>query len=818
MTHGWKRFGAIAVPALMVAGLLAAIPATAGAATTSKPKAIVARAATSGFGRGDAVLSTRLSKLTTPQLQAQTAAQRSAAVGLTESGPGSLMIRDGRYVVDIRVDSTSDATQQALAAAGATVTNIDDGTKVITATVAADKLVAVASVAGVQAMHEELEPAVGSAGRAAVGSSAATTNAVCSPIISEGVAQLRADVARSTYSVDGTGVKVGVLSDSFNNLGGAASGVANGELPGAANPCGHTTPVQVIQDLSPANGEDEGRGMSEIVHDMAPGANLAFATASASEGQFATNIRSLASAGAKVIVDDVTYFDEPMYQDGNVAKAVNDVTAQGVSYFSSAGNENVIDNGGRNVGSYEATGGYRPTGCPTTNNFDFFVDGGVSDCHDFDPSGGVSNGDTFTVANNSQLILTLGWNEPQFNVPTDFDFFIIDVASNNVVAGSEDSQDQTFAASEVTGVTNTSGVSKQYKVVVGRFKNNLHPGGNTPRFKMVAFARNGTSSSITPLPAVQFNTSSGSDVIGPTIYGHNAAIAGATVAAVPFNDSTTPETYSSRGPATYCYAPVTGTLVAAQPIPCQSKAVDIAATDGGQTSFFFGSSPPFRFYGTSAAAPHAAGVAALERDARICATPAQVIAAQRSTGRAVGAFGVDSVGNGLIDANAAIGAISTCPVSPASTYHPVNPTRVLESRNIVGNTGGYTTPWGPGVSRSVDVTNTNSSGVPDTGVTAVVLNVTVTDTTSGSFLSVYPNGENVPVSSNLNWSPGTTIANLVTVKVGTGGRVSFFNALGSVNVIADVVGWYDDGTPIDGKLYTPTTPTRILESRPLPGN
>ena len=815
MTQGWKRIGAIAVPALMVAGLVAAVPAAAGAATAGQPKAIVSSASHAAFGRSDAVLSSRLSKLTTPDVQAQAATQRSTAVGLVESGPGSLLQHGDAYVVDIRVAGTDDATQQALSQAGATITNVDAGTHVITADVRPESLVAVASVAGVQSVHEELAPMVGSAARASTASSGAATSAVCSPVVSEGVTQLKADIARSTYSVDGNGVKVGVLSDSYNNIGGADTGVNNGELPGTGNPCGHATPVQVIQDLS-SGGEDEGRGMMEIVHDMAPGSPLAFATASQSEGQFANNIRSLANAGAKVIVDDVTYFDEPMYQDGNVSKAVNDVTAQGVSYFSSAGNENVLDNSGHDIGSYEAAGGYRPTACPGTNNFNFFNDGGVSDCHDFDPSGGVSSGDTFTLAPHTSFGLTLGWNEPQFSVPTDYDIFIIDVATNNVIASSQDSQDDTFAASEVVGVNNGDSVSHQVKVVMGRFKNQVHPSGNTPRFKMVMFARNTVSSPQTPVPFAQFSTSSGSDVIGPTIFGHNAAINGATVAAVPYNDSTTVETYSSRGPATYCYAPVTGTLAAAGPLTsCQTKPLDIAATDGGQTSFFFGSGPPFRFYGTSAAAPHAAGVAALQFQAKPCANQADILAAQRATGRAVGSFGAGAIGSGLIDASAAIGAMTTC---SATKFHSVNPTRVLESRNIPGNIGGYTTRWGPGVTRSVDVTNTGGSGVPDTGVSAVVLNVTVTDTDAASYLSLFPNGNARPqTGSNLNWSPGKTIANLVTVKVGTGGKVSIYNEAGNTNVIADVVGWYDDGT-VSGQLYTPTTPTRILESRPISGN
>ena len=88
---------------------------------------------------------------------------------------------------------------------------------------------------------------------------------------------------------------------------------------------------------------DEGRAMLEIVHDMAPAAKLCFATAWNSEIDFADNIRKLADkkgkCGADVIVDDVAYGDEPMFSDGMVGDAIDDVTAKGVHYFTAAGND-----------------------------------------------------------------------------------------------------------------------------------------------------------------------------------------------------------------------------------------------------------------------------------------------------------------------------------------------------------------------------------------------------------------------------------------------------------------------------------------------
>ena len=819
MRHGWKRVGAIAVPALLVAGLLTTGPASASSsAGAAKARPVVGRT-DAGFGRSDSVLSHRLSQLTTSSMQALSASDRSSSVGLPASGPGSLLLSRDGYIVTIDVADTSAATQQALQQAGAKVGVVNDAKHLIEASVPAGSLVAVGSVAGVQAVHEELTPRSASASEASRLATAGAASAgpvaqvgACNPIVTEGDAQVRANTARANFGLDGAGVKVGVLSDSFNAGGGAATGVANGELPGTGNPCGHITPVQNLQE-STSGGADEGRGMSELVHDLAPESPLAFASAFNGEQQFATNIRSLASAGAKVIVDDVSYYDEPMYQDGDVAKAVNDVTAQGVTYYSSAGNENILDSSNRDVGSYEA-GSYRPTTCPAVNNSGYtFAGDGYSDCHDFDPGPGVSSSDTLDAAA-GQIGITMGWNEPEYGAVTDLDIFVIDTSTNLIVAASQTAQDNgtapghTWIPTEFTGMD----LPGQYKIVVARYKNATnHPGGGTPKFKFIMF---GGTFSIT---SAQFNTSSGGDVVGPTIFGHNAPLAGASVAAVPYNDSTAPEDFSSHGPASYCWAPVTGTTTPSAALgSCQSKPLDFAATDGGQTSFFYGGGPPFRFYGTSAAAPHAAAVGALMLDARPCATPAQILAAERSSARAVGAFPVGSVGSGLIDANAAVGALATCPASAASKFHAVNPTRILDSRP--GNFGPFTTPWGAGTTRSVDVTNTNSSGVPDTGVSAVVLNVTVTNTSSESYLTAFPAGETQPLASNLNWSTGNTIANLVTVKVGAGGAVSFFNAGGSTDVIADVVGWYDDGVVSGGVLYNPTSPTRILESRPLPTN
>ena len=158
-------------------------------------------------------------------------------------------------------------------------------------------------------------------------------------ITSQGDTALRSFRARDVFGVDGTGVKVGVLSDSYNTILGdqAADDVQRGDLPGVSN-AAHPTPVQVLQDYPFGTRSDEGRAMLQIVHDVAPGADLAFRTGFLGPVDMAKGIKDLEQAGCDVIVDDVSYISEPFFRDGVIAQAVDAVKALGVSYFSSAGN------------------------------------------------------------------------------------------------------------------------------------------------------------------------------------------------------------------------------------------------------------------------------------------------------------------------------------------------------------------------------------------------------------------------------------------------------------------------------------------------
>jgi hypothetical protein len=164
-------------------------------------------------------------------------------------------------------------------------------------------------------------------------------------VTSQGDTTMRSHHVRGQFGVDGSGVKIGVLSDSYNSKLAAQNDVDQGDLPGMKSsglPNDNPDPVQVLADL-PQRGNDEGRAMLQIVHDVAPKAKLAFRTGFLTAGDFAKGIQELASPAlpggpCDVIVDDITYITEPFLRDGRVAMAVDQAVAQGVTYFSSAGN------------------------------------------------------------------------------------------------------------------------------------------------------------------------------------------------------------------------------------------------------------------------------------------------------------------------------------------------------------------------------------------------------------------------------------------------------------------------------------------------
>ena len=301
-------------------------------------------------------------------------AVQAGELSLSPAGAGSLQ-RDGeRLIVSARADAVTPRLLDGLRAAGAEIVSNNGELGTVDLAVAPSDLIEVARVPGVESVTEALAPMVARVGgpggtnpaRLALPSGIEAKQGTCrGSITSEADSQMQAAAARQTFGVDGTGQKVGILSDSFDageNLPTRASNdIATGDLPGPGNPCGYTTPVQVlVEGKKPASISDEGRGMAQLVHDLAPGAQLAFSSSGTTADDMANNVRALRTAGSTVIVDDITYFDEPFFQEGPISTAVNEVTAAGIPYYSSAANSNRIV-AGQNVNSFESPA-FRPSG------------------------------------------------------------------------------------------------------------------------------------------------------------------------------------------------------------------------------------------------------------------------------------------------------------------------------------------------------------------------------------------------------------------------------------------------------------------------
>jgi hypothetical protein len=597
------------------------------------------------------VLTPALGKLARPAVAASSDAVQAAAVSLPAHGPGSLIHVGDRILADVRFAEAALSADPPLDGV-ARVVHESPEYRTATVAVAPERLGELARVEGVEAVSEVLSPVVGGAGAPGA---IRDLNTCHGSATSEGDQQLGAAAARSQWDIDGAGVKVGVISDSYGRKTtptSAAGDVASGDLPGPGNPCGRALPVQVIADSTSSGVTDEGRAMAQIVHDLAPGSPLAFATAHGGELAFADNIRALRAAGAKVIVDDIAYVSEPFFQDGPVAVAVNDVTAAGVAYYSVAHNHNILTTGRSVGGSWEApafrNAGACPAGLPSY----------ATQCMDFNPGAPVDTTYGMTVAPGGTVLLDLQWAQSLFGVATDLDAYLTN-AGGSVVAASQSINVHGRAGSterpfEFLSWRNTSASTQNVNLEINRYTGATGGDAGTPRLKTILIEGGG---SVAPN---EYVASAGGDVVGPTVFGHNGTAAAVTAAAVPYNASDQIESFSSRGPVTQYFGPVPGTT-AAPPLatPLVIAKPDLAATDGGQDTFF-GSFDGlnWRFYGTSAAAPHAAAVAALMMQHAPSATAAQVAAALKSTASPVGAFPASAAGAGLISAVAAGNALS----------------------------------------------------------------------------------------------------------------------------------------------------------------
>jgi subtilase family protein len=661
-----RRPGRSTIAAAAVVCAMAALPATASAAEA-----------------GDGALSPRLVELAKPAVRSAPPTKQARMLSVAPAGPGSLLREGDRVLVDVRFAGGAVAGLEALRSAGAQIVSGSRRYQTATVAVAPASLRDVADVARVQSVTEDLAPIVYGVGESPI-ASVSPTECEGGAAISEGVEQLQAKKARTDFSVTGNGVTVGVLSDSFDKDKAATThatkDIETGDLPGPAGPCtGQKTAVKVVEDLSGSKSEeeeatDEGRAMLQIVHDVAPGAPLAFATAFKGETSFAQNIEKLAKpvieggAGAKVIVDDVAYFSEPFFQDGPIAAAVKKVTDAGVPYFSAAGNNNLFDTSGHEIASWEAPRFRDSSNCPAA--MAAIAGLNASHCMDFDPGAGVDNTFGITVAAGATLTVDLQWAEPWNGVTTDLDALLLDsngapvLANSQLVGSGEDNINGSQKPFEFFQWKNTTSGGDTVQLAINRFS------GGSPRLKF-ALMENGGG-----VTATEYPTSIGGDEVGPTLFGHSGSSAAISVAAVHYNTTTSPESYSSRGPVTHYFAPVAGSSpAAALPSPQTISKPDIAATDCGATTFFV--PPSFRFCGTSAAAPHAAGIAALMSEKMQTATVGEIRSALLGSAAPVGAFGQCAVGAGLVNAPGAIERVPapqpapllSC-LAPASTPLP----------------------------------------------------------------------------------------------------------------------------------------------------
>ena len=637
-------------------------------------------------------LSPRLAELAKPSVRSLPPDEQAAALDVAAEGPGSLLRQGNRVLVDVRFDQavvSADGSEpiaasvDALRGAGAKIVNVSRRYQTVTAAAKPGELSRLDDLAKVDAVTEVLTPIVSAA------------PCPSGEVVSEGDEQLRAAQARNEFEVDGSGVTVGILSDSFDQAVVSADGsepiaahaaedVESGDLPGATNPCEFEAPVEVLEDYEPAPEEpepaDEGRAMAQIVHDLAPGASLAFATAFKGELSFAENIEKLAEpvssggAGASVIADDVSYLEEPFFQEGPIGVAVSNVTASGVTYFSSAGNNNLIDATGRDIASWE-TPEFRDSGsCPSslvTLSEEIEEEEGPGTglnphhCVDFNPGSGVDTTFGITVSPGAILIADLQWAEPWEGVNTDIDAYLLD-SKGQVVGGSiEDNVGASKKPFELVGWENGSLSSAEVRLVI-----NNYTGVHTPRLKF-ALLKNGGG-----VTATEYPESTGGDIVGPTIFGHNGGRDAMSIGAIRYSTVSAPEKFSSRGPVSHYFEPADG-AGPAEPLetPEVLSKPDVVATDCGVTTFFaFEVGGAWRFCGTSAAAPHAAAVAALMLEGHPTATPERIGSLLRASAVLVGSVDPCATGGGLVDAVGAIEEFeSSVVIGPAACTPPVSP-------------------------------------------------------------------------------------------------------------------------------------------------
>ena len=472
-------------------------------------------------------------------------------------------------------------------------------------------------------------------------------------VTSQGDAALKADLARTTYGVTGAGVKVGILSDSYNRLGGQAAGIASNDLPAAG--------VQVLAEYTGTGPTDEGRAMAEIIYDVAPGSPLAFNTAFTGEAGFATGIINLAGAGCSVIVDDIGYLNAPMFQDGIVAQAVNQVVNNnGVTYFSAAANQARSSY----QAPYKSGGTFAPFSGSPTHNF---------------AASGTDNMQQITIPTGGSLRLAFQWDNPYPSVTgvanstataTDLDIYILNSAGTSILAFSERDQSAGTADPwEITGtLSNTTGAPLNVNVVIVKFS-----GPDPGLIKWVNYGSRGITIEYDTKSSTSFGhaNAAGAIAVGAAAYFQTPVFNGAATATI--------EGFSSAGGTPILFN-TNGTRINGIVGTVRQKP-EITSVDGGDNTFFGGDFEPNgkpNFFGTSAAAPHAAAVAALMKQKVPAITRNTILSTMETTALDMddpSTAGFDTgfdfgTGYGFIQADRALQAISPTSLSLIVSANP----------------------------------------------------------------------------------------------------------------------------------------------------
>ncbi|HEX4084329.1 MAG TPA: S8 family serine peptidase [Chthoniobacteraceae bacterium] len=459
----------------------------------------------------------------------------------------------------------------------------------------------------------------GAKGVAAVHLAPRPRHRVALPAISQGVTVLKTtEVNNSGYT--GAGATVGALSDSYNdaeaghrndpNWLDAAQEVAAGYLP-------HN--VEVIQDGGyPQYDTDEGRAMLEIVHDVAPGAHLAFCTTGETDSEMVMNIARLKNAGCNVICDDVAFDDEPMFSDGPIAQEINTVASQGVAYFSAIGNDgnsgyeaNFTGVANSTARKWAASKGIQLSTIPAGESK------AIAQWHQF---GTDTNGNPVVIqtiiTGAAPTTLIFQWNDPfdAGGITADYDILVFGAGG--------------VYNARLSGVDHNGATDEPLELPVG----DMRP---YTTYKIAIVLTNRVSNA-QPASRIRYLATDGEDaIIGTDItlsnvaaYGHCCAAGCAGVAAYVYDDAPDPaeghtytplvDGYSSNGPVDI-YFDSNGNRLSTPIIRNQPV---FSGVDNVNSSFFPGYNgrvDPYdydndgypNFAGTSAATPHAAGIAAL---------------------------------------------------------------------------------------------------------------------------------------------------------------------------------------------------------------